>query len=144
MSMPFAPFFVLVCHVIESLQTEDVELLTMFVSTLDLVATFSEAIKKLHSLCRLMLNIAKLYLKAKTEQQSDHNLSYIGDEFEAYLSQLGFMPTDPTQEAVAVQDSSDPFATNGSNQLGEWYFGNRYMMGLLEDELPDFDTIDGT
>lgn len=100
----------------------------------------------------------------------------IGNEFDVYLSALGFMPVDdPTAAQLAAAGGAGPgtgpltasptsptsggrggggdgparFAANAAhanamavqhqtNQLGDWFSGNRYMMGLLEEDLSQF------
>lgn len=105
----------------------------------------------------------------------------IGNEFDVYLSALGFMPVDdPTASgmsagaggggggpsagagALTASPTSATGAAGGgggggdgprfpasananamavqhqTNQLGDWFSGNRYMMGLLEEDLSQF------
>lgn len=88
----------------------------------------------------------------------------IGNEFDVYLSALGFMPVDepggagtlppaaaplasPTSAegtgrfgagAMALQQQQQQQQQQQANQLGDWFSGNRYMMGLLEEDLSQF------
>lgn len=118
-----------------------------------------------------------LYVEAKSKaaQQQDTDMAPIGNEFDVYLSALGFMPVDdasglsaaaahggmagattsPTSaggaEAAASGSGGGRFAAattanhanavamqHQTNQLGDWFSGNRYMMGLLEEDLSQF------
>ncbi|KAG5938245.1 hypothetical protein E4U53_008046 [Claviceps sorghi] len=140
---PFAPFFVLFCYVIETASLDDLRLLQEFVDSLDEARDASETIDKLYRLCQVMCDVAGLYVEAKAKQQQDHNMAPIGDEFEMYLSQLGFMPT----EDQTMVNSSGSNGTSGSAtlrsqaaQIADWFSGNRNMMGLLEEDLSHIDS----
>lgn len=93
-----------------------------------------------------------LYVEAKSKaQQQDTDMTPIGNEFDVYLSALGFMPVDdaaapqhglPGTTSPTNAQGSGRFATaamqNQTSQLGDWFSGNRYMMGLLEEDLSQF------
>ncbi|KAG6072724.1 hypothetical protein E4U16_005160 [Claviceps sp. LM84 group G4] len=133
---PFAPFFVLFCYVIETASLDDLRLLQEFVESLNEARDASESIDKLYRLCQVMCDVAGLYVEAKSQQQQDQNMVPIGDEFEMYLGQLGFMPT----EDQAMTNSGDNEAgsaslTSQAAQIADWFSGNRNMMGLLEEDL---------
>ncbi|KAG6002671.1 hypothetical protein E4U54_000820 [Claviceps lovelessii] len=134
---PFAPFFVLFCYVIETTSLGDLRLLQEFVDSLDEARDASETIDKLYRLCQVMCDVAGLYVEAKSQQQQDHNMAPIGNEFEMYLSQLGFMPTDDQTMASSVNNGSAGPATLSSQaaQIADWFSGNRNMMSLLEEDL---------
>lgn len=142
MLTPFAPFFVLFCYVIETSSFADLKVLQDFVDSLEGARGLSEPIDKLYRLCRVMCDIATLYVEAKAQQQQDENSIPIGDEFEMYLSQLGFIPTE--DQAMANANPNDPGAPiQGSNQvaqLADWFFGSRNMIGLLEEDLSQIDS----
>ena len=89
-----------------------------------------------------MCDIATFYVEAKGQQlQSDNSIS-IGDEFEMYLSQLGFIPND--DQAMANTDTTEAGAPiQGSGQvaqLADWFVGSRNMIGLLEEDLSQIDS----
>ena len=86
----------------------------------------SEAIEQLRRLAEV------LYIKAKTRQAGDQEMAPIGSDFDMYLSQLGFMP--PTAEQMAFDSALSAGATRGV-QLGDWFSGNRNIIGLLEEDL---------
>lgn len=137
---PFAPFFVLFCYVIETSSFADLKVLQDFVDSLEGGRGLSEPIDKLYRLCRVMCDIATLYVEAKAQQQQDE--SSIGDEFEMYLSQLGFIPNEDQPMANAnTNDPGVPVQGNGQvAQLADWFFGSRNMISLLEEDLSQIDS----
>lgn len=145
---PFAPFFVLFCYVIETGSLDDLQLLQEFVDSLDEARDASETIDKLYRLCQVMCDLAGLYVEAKTQQQQDQTMVPIGDEFDMYLSQLGFMPSEDQALAnpnAGVNASVNPVGrpptlTGQAAQIADWFSGNRNMMGLLEEDLSHIDS----
>ncbi|KAL2811234.1 hypothetical protein BJX63DRAFT_422478 [Aspergillus granulosus] len=153
---PFVPFIVLFCHAIEVSSWRDLDMLDGFVVSLEPNCVLSTAIAKLHRLCQALSNVARLYIEAKTQSQSQEGqaLAAVGHEFETYLSALGFAP--PAEEgdarwAPAPLPSTIPGEvrySEGQNMnppmqhmthLGNWFSGNQYMMGLLEEDIPTFN-----
>jgi hypothetical protein len=109
---------------------EDLKVLDQFTSSLNQGREGSETVENLYRLCKVMYDAAALYVEAKTQQQEDQTMIPIGDEFEMYLSQLGFMP--------AEMDSMPSGAnTAGGAGVGGMspFAGDRNMMGLLEADL---------
>lgn len=139
---PFAPFFVLFCYVIETTSLVDLRVLQDFVDSLEGGRGLSEPIDKLYRLCRVMCDIATFYVEAKGQQQQSDNSISIGDEFEMYLSQLGFIPND--DQAMTNTDTTDAGAPlQGSGQvaqLADWFVGSRNMIGLLEEDLSQIES----
>lgn len=136
MLTPFAPFFVLFCYVIESLSAQDLDLLNKFAASIAEAVDSSETMTKLFRLCHVMSNVAALYVEAKSQQQEDQAMVPIGDEFEVYLSQLGFMPTVDQQAMNAANDPNAVFH-EGSQvaQMADWMSGSRNLLGLLEEDI---------
>lgn len=132
---PFAPFFVLFCYVIETSSTEDLNLLRELVASLSESRGLSESVAKLYRLMQVMVDIAGLYVEAKEQQLQDQTMVSIGDEFEMYLSQLGFMPT----EEHAMSNNTPGDDKGQTTQIADWFSGNRNMMGLLEEDLSQID-----
>jgi hypothetical protein len=70
-------------------------------------------------------------------------MGMVGDDFDMYLSQLGFISQQhPDESAVAGGGfglDGVP-AVNQAPRLGDWFSGNRYVMGLMEEDLLDFDS----
>jgi hypothetical protein len=162
---PFVPFIVIFCHIIESSDRADLSRLEDFVLSLHPICPLSEAIDKLYRLCHVLGTIARLYVEAKAQAQvqEDHHLASVGQEFDTYLSALGLArpvwgsaattaAVDDGEAAAATmagpvfgdaaggvgmgQDSTA--AMNQTMQLGNWFSGNQYMMGLLEEDLDIF------
>ncbi|KAF5678495.1 C6 transcription factor [Fusarium heterosporum] len=133
---PFAPFFVLFCFVIETMSAKDLSLLKEFSTSIEETSDASETMQKLSRLCNLMSNVAALYVEAKSQQQEDQTMVPIGDEFDVYLSQLGFMPVmDPNMNA-AGGDPNAAFAESSQvTQMADWMSGSRNLLGLLEQDI---------
>lgn len=145
MLTPFAPFFVLFCYVIETSSASDMQILNDFLHSLNVSRHTSETIEKLYRLCQVMCDAAKLYLEAKSQQQQDQNMASIGDEFEMYLGQLGFMPAED-QAAYEARNSIGGGSVGGPPrgdvaQIADWYTGNQKMIDLLESDLTHIDPL---
>jgi hypothetical protein len=133
---PFAPFFVLFCYVIETLSAEDLRLLSDFSTSIGETSDASETMQKLSRLCQVMSNVAALYVEAKSQQQEDQTMAPIGDEFDVYLSQLGFMPVMDPNMNTAGGDSNAAFQDNSQvAQMADWMSGSRNLLGLLEQDI---------
>jgi hypothetical protein len=139
----FSPLIVLFCHVIETSNQDDLQQLTRFAASLEPLLSFSLAMEKFYRLSKTLCQVATLYVEAKAQgqEQHDQDTSSIGNDFDMYLSQLGFISS-------GQHISSDDTAMPGSNaaldqsstQLETWFSGNSYIMGLMEEDLLDFDT----
>ena len=133
---PFAPFFVLFCYVIETLSAEDLHLLSDFSTSIGETSDASETMQKLSRLCQVMSNVAALYVEAKSQQQEDQTMAPIGDEFDVYLSQLGFMPVMDPNMNTAGGDPNAAFQDNSQvAQMADWMSGSRNLLGLLEQDI---------
>ncbi|RFN46691.1 hypothetical protein FIE12Z_9067 [Fusarium flagelliforme] len=133
---PFAPFFVLFCYVIETLSPEDLRLLSDFSTSIGETSDASETMQKLSRLCQVMSNVAALYVEAKSQQQEDQTMAPIGDEFDVYLSQLGFMPVMDPNMNTAGGDPNAAFQDNSQvAQMADWMSGSRNLLGLLEQDI---------
>ncbi|KAL4888603.1 fungal-specific transcription factor domain protein [Aspergillus ambiguus] len=151
---PFAPFIVLFCHVIESSSDTDLQRLEDFVASLQPNCVLSEAISKLHRLCQVLNNIAKLYLEAKARSLNQEDQT-IGQEFDTYLSALGLAPaaseygdvrppgapatSAPAGSMDVMHGMETPVPYVAPSTLRNWFSGNQHMMGLLEEDLSLFD-----
>ncbi|KAF7594035.1 hypothetical protein BBP40_010313 [Aspergillus hancockii] len=155
---PFVPFIVLFCHVIESSSHSDLERLEEFVKSLQPNCSLSEAIAKMHRLCQVLSNVARLYVEAKSSTQTRENeaLASVGQEFDTYLTALGLAPAQAeygdvrwngpvAMPAPMIGDVKEGLEGQGpqtgmpQTTLGNWYSGNQHMMGLLEEDLSLFD-----
>ncbi|PLB51963.1 fungal-specific transcription factor domain protein [Aspergillus steynii IBT 23096] len=96
---PFVPFIVLFCHIIEVSSYADLERIEEFVASLEPNCALSEAISKMHRLCQVLSTVARLYLEAKSQAQTqqDHSLASVGQEFDSYFTALGLAPA-PTDD----------------------------------------------
>lgn len=93
-----------------------------------------------------MCSVARYYVEAKQQQEANSNMRPIGDEFEMYLGELGFMNVD--QMAVQLDPSvgpNDPFTQQAPGpvpaQLADWFSSNRDMLGLMEEDLQGLDSV---
>lgn len=133
---PFAPFFILFCYTIETLSIEDLELLQEFTTSIQGCDNASEVTAKLAKLCRVISDVAALYVEAKSNQQEDA-MEGIGGEFDAYLSQLGFLPVvDQSVDGNAGGDNVPLFAEDPQlSQVTDWMSGSRNWFGLLDHDV---------
>ncbi|KAK3201538.1 hypothetical protein GRF29_185g1266629 [Pseudopithomyces chartarum] len=111
---PFTPFIVIFCNSILYCDPSDLNSLSEFVISLESCRTISEGADKLYKMCHLFLQVARLYVEAKTKeslsvaaspsQPNDGNI-YTPDsginlstmtQFDPYLSALGLMPNATT------------------------------------------------
>ncbi|KAK2054590.1 fungal-specific transcription factor domain-containing protein [Colletotrichum caudatum] len=132
---PFTPFFVLFCHVIDTSNADDLRRLNEFVTSLRPACGLSEPVEKLHQLCSMLCNVATLYMESKSQQSEERGP--INDEFDVYLSALGFPPAEYPAQGMDTSDMSQPSLQTA--QLGNWFSGSQYMMGLLEEDLSQFN-----
>lgn len=107
--------------------------------------------------------------KSRSQAGEDQTLASVGQEFDVYLSALGLAPgnvmpnaqgyyqTDVPGMQTSIPDSSSqafgfsaPVAQapnqdistaemSQAAQLGNWFSGNQYMMGLLEEDMFQFN-----
>ncbi|OTB04759.1 hypothetical protein M426DRAFT_320617 [Hypoxylon sp. CI-4A] len=139
---PFIPFIVIFCLVIETSSADDLQLLANFVQSLEAACDLSHSISKLHQLCQVLFSVAQLYIEAKAQQPVDQDMVPVGNEFNMYLSQLGFMPMDENMGNFDVNGGGGAEVDRSmaqTTQLGDWFSGNNNMMGLLEEDLSGID-----
>ncbi|RYP22634.1 hypothetical protein DL767_008995 [Monosporascus sp. MG133] len=132
---PFIPFIVIFCLVIETSDAEDLQRLADFVKSLEGAKDVSASVGKLHHLCQVLYSVALLYVEAKGQQPADQDMVPVGNEFDMYLSQLGFMPTDQTTANADLGADDQARSMAQTTQLGDWFSGNNYMLGLVEEDL---------
>ena len=134
---PFTPILVVFRQAIATLNLEDVQRLGRFVSTLRFSAAMLEGADKLYRLCSVFHHVAKIYVEGKLKKSAGPDAqkrspsTSLEGELDPYLSLLGF-------------DMNSTMA-NGNMSVDDW-FGNgvgvdQYMMGLLETDLPNIDTV---
>ncbi|KAK3290319.1 uncharacterized protein B0H64DRAFT_332625, partial [Chaetomium fimeti] len=157
--VPFTPVIILFCHVVETSDEEDLKRVADFVESLVPVCAASEAVAKLHRICQVLHNVASLCVRAKAQrrqdpQQRDQDMAMVGDNIDMYLSQLGFMPQFGGQPPMQPPDAQfagaggmpppgfapgQPNAPGQANELGNWFSGNTHILGLLEEDLSEFE-----
>lgn len=131
----------------ETSNLEDLERLANFVYGLQPVCAVSEPVGKLHRVSQVLLNVANLCIKTRTErQQNPHNqdMTMAEHNIDMYLNQLGFMPQYVPQQTTPLYGNSQvpvaaDFDANQAVQLGNWFSGNTHILGLLEEGLSEFD-----
>lgn len=142
---------VMFCHIVAASASEDLKLLEDVTDSLQAGSSISEAADRLYRLCLAFCQVAKLYVDAqlKTPERlrlQDIPLPRPGDEFDDYLASLA--PGNPVMSNASrdetnnnypsqmpLQQSTEPFEPDTSQTLEDWFFGNQYMMGLLDSEL---------
>jgi hypothetical protein len=99
--------------------------------------------EKFYRLCKVLCQVATLYVEAKAQDQEQHDqdMSMVGNDFDMYLSQLGFVSS--AQHNPSDDAGGNAAMNQSSTQLGDWFSGNSYIMGLMEEDLLDFDAGEG-
>ncbi|KAL2183603.1 hypothetical protein L209DRAFT_759267 [Thermothelomyces heterothallicus CBS 203.75] len=154
--VPFTPVIILFCHIVETSDEADLRRLADFVESLQPVCDASEAVAKFHRICQVLHNVASLCIRAKAQRQQephmrDEDMAIVGDNIDMYLSQLGFMPQfggaggagGNTPPAGAQFGGGMAAAGLGvaahASELGNWFSGNTHILGLLEEDLSEFE-----
>jgi hypothetical protein len=101
---PFIPVIVVFCHAIEASDADDQQRLGSFIASLQQASSVSEAIDQLYRLTQVLHNIASVFIKSKSETADHQDMTSFGNDFNSFLSQLGFLP--PTVEQMAVNGAS--------------------------------------
>lgn len=143
---------ILFCHVVETSDEADLQRLADFVDSLQPACATSEAVARFHRICQVLHNVASLCVRAKAAQrqqdplQRDEDMAMVGNNIDMYLSQLGFMPQfagggNPLQAPFGVEGEmpAGGFDAGSANELGNWFSGNTHIMGLLEEDLSEFE-----
>ncbi|KAF1997763.1 hypothetical protein P154DRAFT_547189 [Amniculicola lignicola CBS 123094] len=109
---PFTPFIVVFCNAITQCDPTDLGSLSDFVLSLEPCRTIAEGADKLYKMCHLFLQVAKIYVEAKTKEKEAHQASTAAGQdgfydtaeggqsmdfstmtqFDPYLSALGLVP----------------------------------------------------
>lgn len=157
--VPFTPVIILFCHIVETSDEEDLRRLADFTDSLQPVCAASEAVAKFHRICQVLHNVASLCIRAKAQRRQDphdrdHDMAMVGDNIDMYLSQLGFMPQfGGAGNPLAGGGASGQFgggdggdmpgvgfaAASQASELGNWFSGNTHILGLLEEDLSEFE-----
>jgi hypothetical protein len=122
------------------------------------VCAAAEGIAKFHRVCQVLYNVASLCVRAKKAQrgmdplrQEDQDMAMVGNNIDMYLSQLGFMPQfggggggqpmpgDAQFGSAEGELPSPGFNAAQGSELGNWFSGNTHILGLLEEDLSEFE-----
>ncbi|KAK4124809.1 hypothetical protein N657DRAFT_712128 [Parathielavia appendiculata] len=132
------------------------------------IAKFHRVCQVLHNVAALCVRARKAARARRQQQQQDpslpqqdHDMAMVGENIDMYLSQLGFMPPFGTIQSAAHppmqggeasqfgggggaqgEMSSVGFNNAGGAQgseLGNWFSGNTHILGLLEEDLSEFE-----
>lgn len=139
---------IIFCHVIAVYDSNDLQLLADFVSSLhpDSSSSYSEGADKLHRLCHIFCQVAKLYVQAKTKETQTQaqingaNLYDPGAAFDPYLNMLGVAPNQGYTMA-GLSDGDQIPAWQEANEFNvgmniqSWFTGNQSILGLLEQDV---------
>lgn len=113
MLTPFAPFFVLFCHVIMTLNPGDMDLLREFVASLNDLRSATPTAEKMYELCNAMWDVVCMCydhtstLITPDGQPQDGMEGGFGEEFDMFLNQLEF--------GLGGQQMPD---------IGDWFMGD--------------------
>jgi hypothetical protein len=137
---PFTPFIVIFCYAISNSSQSDLAILSDFVTSLESCRTVSEGADKLYKMCHIFLQVAKLYMEAKTKEastpsgppstahmQSDGTFYVPSDgkgldinsvnEFDPYLSALGLVPNAAWPSVTTFAPAQDNLETFVQGQM---------------------------
>ncbi|GAB1312466.1 hypothetical protein MFIFM68171_02676 [Madurella fahalii] len=162
--IPFTPVIVLFCHVVETSDQDDLRRLADFVDSLQPMRAESEGVDKLHRICHVLHDVASLCVRARAQRQQDpqlqdQDITMVGNNIDMYLSRLGFMPqySQPMHPGTTPAPFGGGSGSGGggdveggmpttafsanwqADQLGNWFSGNTHILGLLEEDLSEFE-----
>ncbi|KAF2759746.1 hypothetical protein EJ05DRAFT_498949 [Pseudovirgaria hyperparasitica] len=127
---PFVPFIVLFGNVLSTQDAGDLQRMEKFVQTLAMGQT-TEGSRKMHALCSTLHQVANLYVEGHSQSNTpssapDQAVNISSQAWSAlnpYLNTMGFAGGPSVDSNVVM-----------NNSIGDWWNGNQYMMGLLEDD----------
>lgn len=133
---PFTPFLVIFSNVLATANTDDLARLHDFVDSIS-DSDFSNGARKMHHVCEMFYRIAKLYVLAKQAQQpKDTIVAALSQGSTPYTPGCDLNTLNPYLNAIGF--AGDPMLdlNNGINpDAGDWFQGNQWVMGLLDDDL---------
>ncbi|EAA66070.1 hypothetical protein AN0197.2 [Aspergillus nidulans FGSC A4] len=152
--VPFVPFIVLFCHVIETGSLQDLSQMQAFVTSMESVCPHSPAIAKHYHLFHVFCTVAQRYCDIMSTASSSEEQRRLRMEVDAQLcafgvqSQLpaGISGRIPNKRMSSLEaDTSSPGANFGDGtidavdgfNLGDWFSFSQNIVGLLDrDDLP--------
>lgn len=133
---PFTPFLVIFSNVLATANTDDLARLHDFVDSIS-DSDFSNGARKMHHVCEMFYRIAKLYVLAKQAQQPEDTAVAVPSlDSTPYSGGPDLNTLNPYLNAIGF--AGDPMLdlNNGINpDAGDWFQGNQWVMGLLDDDL---------
>lgn len=149
--MPFTPFLVLFCHVIETGDLDDLNRMQIFVLSMEESCQDSGAIARHHRLFQVFYRVAERYTElmcSSTLLQEDQR--HLKNQVDLQLSALGLQPNgsymagQPTPDGGPIASSAGvdmgPFGQDWLHQglfLGNLSSFNQQMMALMDqNDLP--------
>ncbi|KAF2676907.1 hypothetical protein K458DRAFT_424397 [Lentithecium fluviatile CBS 122367] len=161
---PFTPFIVIFCNAVLHCNPSDLNTLADFVLSLESCRTVSEGADKLYKMCHLFLQVAKLYVEAKTKEsahqpstQPENSRAGAGGFYEAndggsggeqgfdsstmtqfdpYLSALGLMPNSAWPMAGFPHVGGAGAGSDGFSTPGHPFDGGLAANGMGTGALP--------
>ncbi|KAL4733991.1 hypothetical protein BDV11DRAFT_209783 [Aspergillus similis] len=152
--VPFVPFIVLFCHVIETGNLQDLSQMQAFVISMESVCPHSPTIAKHHHLFHVFCTVAQRYCDIMSAASSTEEQLRLRMEVDAHLCAFGLQSQLPAEISDPVPDKrmsslgadtnypgvnvgdSTIDAADGFN-LGDWFSFSQNIVGLLDrDDLP--------
>jgi hypothetical protein len=137
---PFIPFLVVFSHVLATADTTDLVRLRDFVASIA-DSDFCEGARKMHHICSMFYRIAKLYVDAKRVQQQQPSQSspvllHGSQGSTPYSGTADLNALNPYLNAIGF--AGDPILdlnTELSADVGDWFTGNQFVMGLMDNDM---------
>ncbi|KAJ4364697.1 hypothetical protein N0V83_009294 [Neocucurbitaria cava] len=106
---PFTPFIVIFCNAIQKADSSDLTSLTDFVTSLESCRTVSEGADKLYKMCRLFLQVAKLYISAKRQDMTPSSTTQTSSSYSQNNQPNYYTTADGTQLDLNAMTEFDPY-----------------------------------
>ncbi|KAL4821400.1 hypothetical protein BDW67DRAFT_150686 [Aspergillus spinulosporus] len=152
--VPFVPFIVLFCHVIETGSLQDLSQMQAFVTSMESVCPHSPAIAKHHHLFQVFCTVARRYCDIMSIATSSEEQLRLRMEVDAQLCAFGLQSQLPAGISDPIlgkrmpslgADTNCPDGNIGNGtidaadgfNLGDWFSFSQNIVGLLDrDDLP--------
>ncbi|OAQ95909.1 hypothetical protein LLEC1_06301 [Akanthomyces lecanii] len=154
---PFAPFFVILRHVLETLSIDDLVLLQEFIESLSHALDVSNRLKRFHQLCHVMCEVAGLFVGVKlklnnssvTVPEMPQALDNVNDLLQQKFSIDQAPQEQPQRQYLETQEAPPPVVVGGDPSLPgmplewdpttmgtmDWTAGYENILNLMQDEL---------
>ncbi|KIW06934.1 hypothetical protein, variant 1 [Verruconis gallopava] len=137
---PFIPFLVVFSNVISTADNTDLVRLRDFVASIA-DSDFCEGARKMHHICSMFYRIAKLYVDAKARAQPVENqtspvVRQASTGSTPYSGTADLNALNPYLNAIGF--AGDPMLdmnTELSADVGDWFTGNQFVMGLMDNDM---------